>query len=45
VGEYNYDGTPVNASLITGLSNPSAIALSQSDLFVAEGLGLLAASG
>jgi hypothetical protein len=34
VGEYNLDGSTVNASLISGLDNPEGIAVSGSDLFV-----------
>jgi hypothetical protein len=37
VGKYNLDGTTVNASLITGLSYPSAIAASGGNLFVGSG--------
>jgi hypothetical protein len=36
IGEYGLDGRTVNASLITGLSYPAAIAISGGDLFVAN---------
>jgi hypothetical protein len=36
VGEYNLDGTTVNSSLITGLSNPEGIAAYGGHLFVAN---------
>jgi len=36
IGEYTTSGTPVNASLITGLTGPSGIAVSGSNLFVAN---------
>src|SRR5208337_3470130 len=39
IGEYNLDGTPINASLITGLYLPQGIAASGSNLFVANGSG------
>jgi hypothetical protein len=39
VGEYTTSGTTVNASLITGLSSPIAIAVSGSDIFVASLVG------
>ena len=34
VSAYNLDGTPVNASLITGLNQPTGIALSGNNLYV-----------
>jgi hypothetical protein len=34
VGAYNSDGTAINPNFITGLSNPTAIVLLGSDLFV-----------
>jgi hypothetical protein len=34
IGEYNLDGTVINASLISGLSNPTGLVVSGSDLFV-----------
>jgi len=37
IGEYTTSGTPVNASLITGLTGPSGIAVSGSNLFVVNG--------
>jgi DNA-binding beta-propeller fold protein YncE len=37
VGEYGLDGSPVNASLISGLDYPVGIAISGSDLYVANG--------
>ena len=36
VGEYTTSGAPINASVITGLSNPEGMALDGSDLFVAN---------
>ena len=36
IGEYTTSGTTVNASLISGLSSPEGIAVSGSDLFVAQ---------
>jgi hypothetical protein len=36
IGEYNLDGTTVNASLISGLNDPWAIVVSGSDLFEAN---------
>src|ERR1017187_1279308 len=36
IGEYTTSGATVNASLVSGLSNPSGIAVSGSDLFVAN---------
>ena len=36
VGEYNADGSAVNASLITGLSGYNGLAISGDDLFVAN---------
>ena len=36
VGEYTTAGAPVNPALISGLSNPFGIAISGSDLFVAN---------
>jgi len=36
IGEYNLDGTTVNPSLVSGLNEPAAIAVSGSDLFVAN---------
>jgi hypothetical protein len=36
IGEYNTSGSVVNASLITGLYGPSAIAISGNNLFVAN---------
>lgn len=35
IGEYNFDGTPVNPALITGLSGPWSMAASSDNLFVA----------
>ena len=35
IGEYGPDGSTINASLISGLSNPNGIAISGNDLFVA----------
>ena len=34
VGEYTTSGTPINTSLISGLTAPGALAISGSDLFV-----------
>ena len=34
VGEYNLDGTPINASLITGLNQPLGIAVAGNNLYV-----------
>ncbi len=28
IGEYNYDGTPVNSALVSGLSGPDGLAAS-----------------
>jgi len=39
IGEYNLDGTTVNASLVSGLSYPRDIAISGSDLFVTNEFG------
>jgi DNA-binding beta-propeller fold protein YncE len=36
VGEYNADGTPVNTSLVTGVSDPDGLAISGNNLFVAN---------
>lgn len=36
IGEYNSDGTPINTSLITGLSDPFGIVVSGGDIFVAN---------
>jgi hypothetical protein len=42
IGEYNTDGTTVNASLVSGLDEPDGIVLSGSDLFVVNsGAGAL----
>lgn len=38
VGEYNLDGTPVNANLITGLYFSTGIAVSGTNLFVGDAL-------
>jgi len=46
VSEYNFDGTMVNASLISGLDSPIGIAISGSDLFVVnEGHGTSSGMG
>jgi hypothetical protein len=37
IGEYTTSGATVNASLITGLSNPGSLTLSGSNLFVGNG--------
>jgi hypothetical protein len=34
IGEYNLDGTTVNASLVSGLNAPEGLAMSGGDLFV-----------
>lgn len=39
VGKYNLDGTPINATLITGLNNPRELAISGSVLYVASDNG------
>jgi autotransporter-associated beta strand protein len=39
VGEYTTDGATINASLITGLTNPNDIAVSGTDLYIAGGNG------
>ena len=39
VGEYQLNGTPINASLITGLHLPQGIAVSGADLFIADQTG------
>jgi hypothetical protein len=39
VGEYNLDGTMVNASLVPGLSYPWGVAVSGSELFVTNNIG------
>jgi PEP-CTERM motif len=44
VGEYNLDGSPVNASLITGLTLAEGLTVSGNDLFVAN-LGQLNSFG
>jgi len=36
IGEYGLNGSPVNASLISGLHDPNGIAISGNNLFVAE---------
>jgi hypothetical protein len=36
IGEYNLDGTTVNASLVSGLNIPEGIAVSGGDLFVVD---------
>ena len=36
IGEYNPDGTPVNTSLITGLSEPYGLAISGTNIFAAN---------
>jgi len=43
IGEYNLDGTTINASLVSGLDGPEGLALSGNDLYVANlGNGRLA---
>jgi hypothetical protein len=42
VGEYTTSGATVNASLITGLFTTNALAVSGSDLFIAEANGTIA---
>jgi len=37
IAEYNLDGTPINASLVTGLDNALSIAVDGEDLYVANG--------
>ena len=37
IGEYTMSGAAVNASLVSGLNNPTGIAVSGSDIFVANG--------
>jgi len=39
IGEYTMSGAVVNSSLISGLSNPSGIAVSGSNLFVTNAAG------
>src|SRR5437870_11200529 len=39
VGEYNLDGTTVNASLITGLTGPAGLALSGNKLYAVTDVG------
>ena len=41
IGEYMLNGTPVNASLFSGLGGPSAVAVSGSYLFVLFGSGTI----
>lgn len=41
IGEYGLDGSPVNASLISGLASPSGIAVSGNDVFVANNNGTI----
>jgi hypothetical protein len=40
IGKYTTDGATVNPALISGLTNPFAIAVSGSDLFVTNALSL-----
>src|ERR1035438_6738088 len=40
IGEYNLDGTTVNASLVSGVFNATGLAVSGGDLFVANQNGL-----
>lgn len=40
IGEYGLDGSTINASLISGLDNPNAVAISGNDLFVVNGSGV-----
>ena len=41
VGEYNLDGSVVNASLIQGVSAPMGLTISGSDIFVASSTGVI----
>jgi len=41
VGEYNTDGSTVNASLVSGLYEPEGIAISGNDLYVVNGTGTI----